>query len=520
MKRPSFLLAALVCGASLSQAADLYDITLTNAQKYTQCRISYETGSKTKFTGKNRAGQQVTMEVNTSSILVKQEVDEEKIVVEPAPKPEPAPAEAPETTTEESTTAEATTPETPAPAPEAADKPADAPTVATITPPADTDTAKAKDATLRVREKLAQVDAEMNTLSKPSKSLINSVTRTKKDLERKMTELDKIAIEVADLQSKFNQVAGGDYVFTHVSNNDRDKYMRDGQAAHKAMLIDVKEYKNARKVGGLDKFEILRDRYQGIPEYKDAYKWYMSTLKDLQKRWGNLLAREEKKRSKLNSAKKSDMLEKDKEAYNKLEALFEKNGEQIAKVWYNPDNRNLVMLKAATAKVKDALRRNEKGLNNEAIGTVPQLINSFWEAMDRARSLMIAGDMEGAEQTLKNDTTYQKLLRLNRELLPEEYKTPLREQRQDLDREIKRRARERVSLERKLENSIARLERSTGSAEAQLDSLLEQIAREKEVDTNSNKVEIDEQKPAAAQPKPEAPQPKPAATEQPAAPKK
>jgi hypothetical protein len=133
---------------------------------------------------------------------------------------------------------------------------------------------------------------------------------------------------------------------------------------------------------------------------------------------------------------------------------------------------------------------------------------------------MIAGDMEGAEQTLKNDTTYQKLLRLNRELLPEEYKTPLREQRQDLDREIKRRARERVSLERKLENSIARLERSTGSAEAQLDSLLEQIAREKEVDTNSSKVEIDEQKPAAAQPKPEAPQPKPAATEQPAAPKK
>lgn len=506
MKRPTFLLAILACGASLLQAADLYDITLTNAKKYTQCRINYETGTKTKFTGKDKAGKTVTLEVNTSSILVKTEVEEEK------PEPKPAAPETPATdtpATDTPATEDATT--TPAEGTPEGEKPAtdgektaenkdaakETPAVAPITPPAESETAKVKDASLRLREKMALVDTEMASLSKPSRSLSNACTRTKSDVERKLAELDKLAIEVADLQAKFNQVSGGDYVFKHVSNDDRDKYVRDGKAAHKAMVIDVKEYKNARKVGGLDKFEILRDRYQGIPEYKEAYKWYMTTLKDLQRRWSNLLAREEKKRARLNSAKKADMLNKDQQAYDKLEAHFKANGEQIAKVWYNPDTRNLVMLKAANTKVKDALRRNEKGLSDEAIGTVPELLNTFWASMDKARELMIAGDMEGAEAELKEDATYQKLLRLNRQLLPEEYKTPLREQRQDLEREIKRRARERVSLQNKLKNCINKLERATSASEAQLNNLLEKIDKEKEVDTQASTVEIDEQKPSA-----------------------
>lgn len=502
MKRHAYLFTALTCGASLLQAADTYDITLTNAQKYTDCRISYESGSQTKFTGKDKSGKEVTLTVNTTSILLKKEIEDKPVPAketeEPTSPETPAATETP--TTEEAPAAEGEAPTTPTeattPKGSGETKPTEEPSIK----PADAETEKAKDVSLKLREKLAAIDTELGSLSNPSRSLVAACKNSKSTIERRLETLDKLAIEVAELQTKFNQVSGGDYVYKHVSSDDRDKYMRDGKAAHDAMLVDVKEYKNARKVGGLDKFEILRDRYQGIPEYKEAYKWYISTLKNLQKRWTNLLNAETKKRNRLNSAKQADMRKKDTEAYNKLEAYFEKNGEQIAKVWYTPENRNIVMLEKATNKVRDALRRNEKGLQDEAIGTVPDILHAFWENMDKARSLMISGDLPGAAETLKEDPNYNKILKLNRNLLPEEYKSPIRAQRMDLEQEIKRRTRDRNTLEGQLERKIAQLETSTKSAESQIDALLERIAHEKEVDVQNSTVEIDEKKPEPAKP--------------------
>ena len=499
MKRPTFLLAILACGASLLNAADVYDITLSNAKRYTQCKIVYEAGGNTKFTGYDRTGKEVTMEVKTSSILDKREAAPKAVTKET-----PAATDTLEIPAETSvgdeqapaTEGESATPtdgaETPATEGEQATEPASAPQTAVTE---DEEAAKVKNISLRLREQLAQVDAELASLSAPSRSLKSLCENRKRTLTAKLAELDRLAIKVAELQTQFNNVTSGAYEFTVINSNDRDKYNRDAQAAYQAMLIDVKEYKNARKVGGLDKFDILRDRYQGIPEYKEAYKWYMGTLQDLSKRWNNLLKREETKRAKLNAAKKADMQKRDQQDYDKLEAQFKKNNEQIAQVWYNPDSRNLVMLKAATIKVKDALRRNENGLKDTAIGTVPTLIASYWDANERARQFMISGDYEGAEKILNDDAAYQTILRLNRNLLPDDYKTPMRAQRQALSQEIKKRARERVKLERDLQRTISQLESATSAAEAQINAMLEQIAREKEVDTQASSIEIEEKKP-------------------------
>lgn len=500
MKRPTFLLAILACGASLLNAADVFDITLSNAKRYTQCRIVYEAGGNTKFTGYDLSGKEVTMEVKTSSILAKHEVAPKPTQTDKPAEPEATdtPADTPATDTptpaagESATPADGTGAEAPATEGEKTEEPAPA-----AQPPVteDEEAAKVKNISLRLREQLAQVDTELASLSAPSRSLKSLCENRKRTLNAKLAEIDRVAIQVAELQTQYNNVTSGDYEFTVINSNDRDKYTRDAQAAYQAMLIDVKEYKNARKVGGLDKFDILRERYQGIPEYKEAYQWYMGTLRDLSKRWNNLLKREETKRSKLNAAKKADMQKRDQQAYDKLEDQFEKNNEQIAQVWYNPDNRNLVMLKAATIKVKDALRRNENGLKDPAIGTVPSLIAAYWEANDRARQFMINGDYEGAEKILDDDAAYQTILRLNRNLLPDDYKNPMRAQRQALTQEIKKRARERVKLERDLQRTISRLESATSAAEAQINAMLEQIAREKEVDTQASSIEIEEKKP-------------------------
>lgn len=488
MKRPIFILAMLACGASLLQAADLYDITLTNAKKYTQCRIHYS-GSTTKFSGTDSTGKQVTLEIKSSSILMKKEVTPVAPTPAPeAPKTEPTP-EAPKTeATPEADVAETASTVEAAPAQSEEQPTAEQPQ------PETNNNVKVQGIAENLRSRLALLDSELATLTKPSRSLLSRCNNCKNSIARKMPNIDKLAVEVAELQSKFNDPASSAFEFTLIANHDRNKFVKDGQAAYKAMLVDVKEYKNKRKVGGLDKFEVLRERYQGIPEYKEAHKWYMDTLRTLQKRWTNLQAAEQKKRNRMQGARRTDQMELDQQQYERIKQELEKEGEQIALVWINPPKSNLTMLNLGVQRVKDALRRNENGLKDENIGTVPPLLVTVWESMDKARELMIRGNYEEAEATLKNDSAFAKLIKLNRQIFPEDYMKPLREQRQLLEREITKRERENKSLERNLSNKQKLLNRDSDWANSQIDAALEQIAREKEADTQTSSVELVEKK--------------------------
>lgn len=494
MKRPFFSLALLVCSISSLQAAQLYDITLSTAEKFTQCQIKYRGTSMTKFTGKNKKGEEVTKEVKTSSILMMKEVKPAKVA-----EPEPAAAE----------------PETPAKADaSASDSPAEEPAAGEDAPAADGDEGtegeaaepetaipqndsgdKAKDAAVRLRDKLAKVESAYASLAKPSRAIVSRMKNGKSRIESNLQNIDKNALEVASLQEQYNRANTADFTFEVVPADERDKYVQDGQAAYKAMLIDVQEKKRSRKIAGLDKFEILRERYQGIPEYKEAYSWYIRTLKDLEKKYTDLIAKEDKKRKNLQPAKKAAMEESDREEYEKLIAQLEAQGEDITKVWYTPTPRNRQMLSTCLNKVNDVLRRNANAQLDPAVGTVPSLIEQFWAAMDKARQLMIAGDLDGAEETLRRDPSFNILNRLKTQLLPEEFKSPLRDQRRELDQEIKKRSRDRKELQRKLERQLANLERLASSAEAQIDDLMMAVEQEKDLEAANETTEIDTEQP-------------------------
>lgn len=501
MKRPIFLFSLLACGASMLQAAQLYDITLSNAEKYTQCQIRYKGSTMTKFTGKNKKGVAVTMEVKTSNILFMKE--------SAAPKPEPSEEE--ESATEQPTgPTEQTAKQEPA-----SDAPADAPIDAKEEPApaenaegqeaAEPENAsqenneagdKAKDVSTRLRDKLAKIESDFATLSKPGRSITSRMKNAKSRIEANLAKLDKIAVEAANLQEQYNQTNTADYVFTEVPADQRDKYVQDGQAAYRAMVIDVKEKRRDRKIAGLDKFEIMRDRYQGLPEYKEAYAWYVRTLKDLEKKYTDLIAREDKRRKNLQPAKKAAMEESDREEYEKLADQLSGKGEDINQTWISPAARNRYMLNASLTKVKDALRRNENMPKDEAIGTVPSLLEQYWAAMDTARRLMIAGDLDGAEEALEHDKSFNLILRLKNQLLPEEFKKPLRAQHQDLEQEIKKRARSRRDLQRRLEQQLSNLERTANTTEAQINDLQEAVDREKDLEAANEAMEIEKEQPA------------------------
>lgn len=521
MKKTSLILSLLALSATLVQAAE-YNITLTNAERFTDCTVIYKGSNTTKFRGKNKAGKEVTREVPTNTIIMMREVvkeEEEKTPAEPA-----APAEAP----------------APAPAPEAAKDTPAAPVAEgekktegepkaegeEPEPIADGNVAqregedKAKDATLRLREKLTSLEALLGKISKPSRSLQSQCNNVKTRVTRQLPDMDKRALEVSKLQDEFNKAGAADYTFDKVSVDQRDQYVRDGEAAYNAMVVDMKEKKRRRKVAGLDKFEIMRDRYQGIPQYKPAYERYIKTLYKLQKSWTRSLEREEAARKRLIPDKRRAMESLDERQYNELAEKLREDGDDIATVWFIPQNRNLKMLKISVNKVKDAIRRNEDRPIDGQSGTVPSLLTQFWDSMDKVRMAMVTGDLDGAEKMLQDNAAFDIIKGLKRELLPTEYKQPLLDQYKDMQTEIRTRKRSYSRLKLSLERATKSLDTLTANAEAQIDSALEAAQRELDTDIGENTMELEKEKkpaPAPADGKPAAPA-APSADGKPAAP--
>ncbi|MBE6415206.1 MAG: hypothetical protein E7032_01575 [Akkermansiaceae bacterium] len=499
MKNTSLLLSLLALGFSMAQAAQVYTITLTSAERFTDCTVIYKSSSTTKFRGKDKAGKTVTREIPTGNIIMMREVVKDE--PEPEQKDEapstPAPAAA----------------ETNADATPAAQTPAGAPAAEgeqKAEPIADGNIAqrageeKAKDATLRLREKLTNMETLMSKISKPSRALQSQVSQVKRRVTSQLEDMDKKALEVARLQEEFNKAGAADFTFDKVSVEQRDQFMRDGEAAYKAMRIDMKEKKGRRKVAGLDKFEIMRERYQGIPEYKQAYEWYVKTLYALQKKWTAMHNKEENARKRLPADKKSLRQRQDNAEYENIAAKLKEDGDDIATVWFTPPARNLKMLSISVNKVKDAIRRNEDRPLDDEVGTVPSLITQFWDNMDKVRMSMVTGDLEAAEKQLRENGAYPIIMRLKNYILPNEYRTPIVEQYKATQKEIQTRMRGYNNLKRSLERATASLDRVTASAEAQIDSATAAVQKELDSDVGDNTMEVEQPK-AEAAPAPEQP---------------
>lgn len=503
MKKSTLLLTLLALGASFAQAAQLYTITLTSAERFTDCTVIYKSSSTTKFRGTNKAGKTVTKEVPTQSIIMMREVikEEEPTKAEEAPAPAPEPPAAADMKPAEGG-------DTPTPAAEGEQQQAP---IADGNVAQRADEAKAKDVTLRLRDKLANMENLMAKISNPSRALQSQVAQVKRRVTSQLEDLDKRALEVAKLQEEFNKAGAADFTFDKVSADQRDQYVRDGEAAYKAMKIDMKEKKGRRKVAGLDKFEIMRERYQGIPEYKQAYEWYVKTLHSLQKKWTNMHNKEENARKRLNGEKRSLRSRQDNEEYEAIAAKLKEDGDDIASVWFVPPSRNLKMLSISVNKVKDAIRRNQDRPLDAEVGTVPSMLTQFWDNMDKVRMAMVTGNLEGAEKMLREDPVYPVIMRLKTYLLPNDYRTPIVEQYKATQKEIQTRLRSYNNLKRSLERATASLDRVTNSAEAQIDSATTAVQRELDADTGDNTMEVEQEKkqakPAAAPTAPAAAKP-------------
>ena len=183
MKKKLFL-SILAMTISLVQAEQVYNITLTTGESYTNCTITEKGETDTQFSGTDKEGNKISKKVPTSNIASMNEAGDEK----------------------------------------------------------------AADATLRLREKLAQMDATLAKITKPTSSLVRQTNSVKRRIMNQLEDMDRRAVKINELQQQFNLSGAADYTFDKISVDERDRYERDGKAAYKAKFFTN---------GGKDKVSML-----------------------------------------------------------------------------------------------------------------------------------------------------------------------------------------------------------------------------------------------------------------------
>ena len=484
MKLPISIFAGLLLGSAMLHAApQLYDITLLDNQKFTQCRISFETDSKIKFQGIDQNGKSVTKTINKKDLFIKREASKTEAPKKDTPadvKKEEATQQAETTTEEAPAAAEQTETEQTQPAEEQPSQPAEAKQAEEEGPVLKS--ASAKDQTYNILNgRLNEIQKKKAGIQNISRGAESRYDSNYTSIERAMAKLLEDCTEIDTKQAEFEAISMKPFSYEIVNELSRNMYELDGTTAYQAMITDMNQKKSQRKIGGLDKFEILRESYQGIPQYPEAHSWYIKTLTSLQKKWAKDIAKEEAKREKLNRNKREEQAARDQAEFDKLAEILEKNNEHIAQVWFKPNAKNLVMLRAAKVKADDALRRNDrekKSNENESIGKVTVLINNVWVSIDKARDLMVNGQLEEAKAEMDGNEDFKTLVRLHKNLLPDQYKDPIREQRTALYNELRDRISASRTLSRSLESKRSSLIRQNDNLAKQLDRLNDILDKE------------------------------------------
>lgn len=481
MKRSLIAIALSACLVSTAAAKQLYNITLSDTSRYTNCSVIIQGSTETKFNGIDKEGFVISKTVKNDEILV----------MAPVEKEEPAPKQKAEEQPQEEVKQDQ-------PAPQAEEQPQEE------TPAAETPQEQAQPAPLEfsaiadsLHKQLDEADKAIAAIKAPKFSLERRAKRVRETVDRKLADVEKLAQQVTDARAALEASNTNPYTFEIVTPEQRTQLEADGKAAYDAMVADMKTGKNSRRVGGLSKFEEMRTRFQGVPEYKQAHSWYISTLKELHKKWGKMRDNEDNRRRKYVGERREKLDQEDQKEIEKVTKMLEDENEKYETAWITPSPHNARMLETAVSRIEDALRRNTHEKMDDAVGKVPEMLNAFWAEMDKAKALLDAGKCAEARELLNKSTIFKSLIGLNRNLFPEDYRKPISDQRRDLENTIRERERELMRAKRTLDGSTSRLERAVESLARQIEALNPDIERAMEAEAEKSAEAEAADKPAA-----------------------
>ena len=467
MKRSLIAIALSACLANFAAAKQLYNITLSDTSRYTDCSIIIKSDTETKFNGTDKDGNVLAVTVKNDEILVMAPVEK----AEPAPQPKAE--EQPKPQQAETQPGNGATPAQPAPQAQEQTQPEEQPAGDEEEEPATPHDYQAIADSLH--KQLDDADKIIASITTPKFTLERRAKRARDLVDRRLEDIKKLVDQLHEAQDAAAAQGAKPFEFTIVTQEQRTQYETDGKAAYDAMLADMKVGKSSRRVGGLSKFEEMRANFQGVPEYKQARSWYLSTLKDLHKKWSKLRDAEDTRRRKADGARRAKMDENDEKDIEKVTKLLADENEKYETAWFTPSPHNAKMLENLLSRIEDVLRRSGNEQLDDAVGRVPEMLSKFWEEMDNAKALYDSGNCAEAAELLNKSEIFKDITRLNRNVFPEEYRKELLNQRKELEKAIRTRDRELKTAQRSLAAAVSRLDRSVQNLQQQIEGLMNDV---------------------------------------------
>lgn len=360
----------------------------------------------------------------------------------------------------------------------AEDEPVSAPS-AEETPAAEAAEDTQPDAIAAVRKKMELIDQAYASLEKPRKATTQNYNRHVEEVKERLKKMEDIKTQLDELEIKKAATGGSDYIFEVVPEEDRYKYETEGNALAKKAIDNLSSKSETAQIEGMRFFEMLRDTYQGLPQFKEANLLYQKNVNKFEKKWNTQLEGIKRERQKWPSSRREQTTEGEQRQYDALANKLARDSRNIEDEWFVPKMGNAIMLDKALSRARRA-KSIQQSKTVEEGGKVPELLHSFWGSMDEVRELMKEGKLEEALDKVGEDTSYRELMSMSRYLLPDYVKEGIRKQSDELRSEIRSRQNERRNVERELSRTITAFDREVHYLETRMDRMLESLLNDKE----------------------------------------
>ena len=339
--------------------------------------------------------------------------------------------------------------------------------------------ASAADIIAALKKRKEEIDRLFADLAKPNKSTTQMYNRHVEEVKERVKKMEEIKTQMDELEAKQRNSGGVEYIFSTVPEDERYKYETEGNELATKTLNALNGKSEAAQIEGLRLFEMLRETYQGLPQFKEANAIYQKLVSKFEKKWSTLLDNIKRERQKWPASRKDKVTEGEQAQYDYFVRKFEGEKRDVEEDWFLPRPNNALLVDKALARA----RRAKTVMQNRTLedgGKVPELLHLFWANMDEVRDLMVAGKLEEAYDKSGDDKSGRELLGMNRYMLPESVKEGIRKESDALRNEIRKRQGEARSLDRDITRVRTSFEREVRYLEARMDRMLDTLLAAKD----------------------------------------
>ena len=342
----------------------------------------------------------------------------------------------------------------------------------------DGEVAEEKDSVTKLTESVTKLRAGVEEVVKAygalkvsSQTKVNRFERSKSSAEGALQNVEKAIESIRAIEDEHEKLIQKSFDPTRITREQGEAFLVEADEALTEAMRLMKSKSDEVKIKGLEMFEEATKKYQGAVSFPEALKKFNSTIGKFNAKWARAKESLQKTRSKSTESALKRAEAQEKIQFDKLEQRMTAADKNVNRDWFIPLATNLLMLERACARVKSAESTMEREVKQESVGCLPEVMEKFWEAFNRAINTMLKGDFDAAEEQIRDADVLHEISRLSEFCMPQDMRRSFTEQAHDLSAEIRNRRNELRRIEQRKSREEMNAERSLSAVSSAIERM-------------------------------------------------